>query len=157
MRRTLALAGLLLAGTTLADLAGVKDAEARRIEAIAKIRPAVVAVFSENMDGGGSGVVIDPAGFALTNFHVVSEGKAFKCGLADGVLYDAVVVGLDKVGDVALIKLLAGEKVKDKDGKEVDKPFPFVPLGDSDKVEPGDWSVAMGTPFVLATAFTLTL
>src|SRR5947209_7468296 len=158
MRRTLALVtALLVAGVAAADLAAVKQAEARRIEAISKVRPAVVAVFSENMDGGGSGVLIDPAGFALTNFHVVDEGHAFKCGLADGVLYDAVVVGLDKVGDVALIKLLAKEKVKDKDGKEVNKPFPFVPLGDSDKVQPGDWSLAMGNPFLLATDFTPTL
>jgi S1-C subfamily serine protease len=158
MRRTLALAaGLIAAGAFAADLAAVKQAEARRVEVVAKVRPAVVAVFSENMDGGGSGVIIDPDGFALTNFHVVSDGKAFKCGLADGILYDAVVVGLDKVGDVALIKLLAKEKVKDKDGKEVDKPFPFVPLGDSDKVEPGDWSLAMGNPFLLATDFTPTI
>src|SRR5947209_3936987 len=158
MRRTLALVtALLVAGVAAADLAAVKEAEARRIAVVAKLRPAVVAVFSQNMDGGGSGVIIDPAGYALTNFHVVDEGKAFKCGLADGVLYDAVVVGLDKVGDVALIKLLAKEKIKDKDGKEVDKPFPFVSLGDSDKVEPGDWSLAMGNPFLLATDFTPTL
>jgi S1-C subfamily serine protease len=159
MRRTLALVtALAVAGVAAsADLAAVKQAEARRVEVVARVRPAVVAVFSQNMDGGGSGVLVDPAGYALTNFHVVDEGKAFKCGLADGVLYDAVVVGLDKVGDVALIKLLAKEKVKDKDGKDVDRPFPFVPLGDSDKVEPGDWSLAMGNPFLLATDFTPTV
>jgi serine protease Do len=158
MRRTLALSAvLLIAGVAAADLAAVKEAEARRIDVVNRVRPAVVAVFSPSMDGGGSGVLIDPAGFALTNFHVVDEGKAFKCGLADGVLYDAVVVGLDKVGDVALIKLLAKEKIKDKDGKESDKPFPFVPLGDSDKIEPGDWSLAMGNPFLLAHDFTPTV
>src|SRR6516162_7079862 len=158
MHRTIALAVLLIAGAAAAaDLAAVKEAEARRVEAIAKVRPAVVAIFSENMDGGGSGVLIDPAGFALTNFHVVADGKVFKCGLADGVLYDAVVVGLDKVGDVALIKLLPKDKVKDKDGKDVDKPFPFVVMGDSDKVGPGDWSLAMGNPFLLATDFTPTI
>src|ERR1700757_4372353 len=102
---------LLIGPVAAADLAAVKEAEARRIAVVAKVRPAVVAVFSQNMDGGGSGVVIDPAGFALTNFHVVDEGQAFKCGLADGVLYDAVIVGRDKVGDVALVKLLAKEKV----------------------------------------------
>jgi serine protease Do len=158
MRRTVALSAVLvLAGVAVADLAAVKQAESRRIEVVAKVRPAVVAVFSQNMDGGGSGVIIDPAGFALTNFHVVDEGKAFKAGLADGVLYDAVIVGLDKVGDVALIKLLAKDKIKDKDGKEIDKPFPFVPLGNSDKILPGDWSLAMGNPFLLATDFTPTV
>ena len=71
-----------------------------------------------------------------------------KCGLADGMLYDAVLVGLDKVGDVALIKLLP-KKRGDK--------FPFAELGDSDKVKAGDWSLAMGNPFLLATDFTPTV
>jgi serine protease Do len=146
-----------MAGIAAADITTAKQAEARRIEVVAKVRPAVVAVFSSNMDGGGSGVVIDPDGYALTNFHVVGDGKAFKCGLPDGVLYDAALVGLDKVGDVALVKLLAKEKAKGPDGKEVDKPFPFVPLGDSDKVMPGDWSLALGNPFLLAHDFTPTV
>lgn len=140
-----------------ADLSDVRKAEAERVAAIATVRPAVCAVFGPAMDGGGSGVIIDPEGYALTNFHVVSENKALKCGLADGVLYDAVLVGLDKVGDVALIKLLAKEKIKGPDGQEVDKPFPFVALGDSDLVQPGDWSLAMGNPFLLATDFTPTV
>src|SRR5205823_1215911 len=82
-----------------ADLADVKKAEAERVAVVAKVRPTVTAVFSASMEGGGSGVVIDPDGYALTNFHVVSDNKALKCGLADGILYDAVLVGLDKVGD----------------------------------------------------------
>src|SRR5947208_3469220 len=110
------LIGLLSVGVAgaaaAADLSAAKQAEARRVEVVAKVRPAVVAVFSADMDGGGSGVVIDPDGYALTNFHVVGDGKAFKCGLPDGILYDTVLVGLDKVGDVALIKLLAKEKIK---------------------------------------------
>ena len=84
------------------------------------------------------------------NMHVVSDGKAFKCGLADGVLYDAVLVGLDKVGDVALIKLYPP---KGKEGQE----FPFSVLGDSDRVREGDWSLAMGNPFLLARDFTPTV
>src|SRR5438105_3681934 len=131
-----------------ADLSGAKQAEARRVEVVAKVRPAVVAVFSANMDGGGSGVVIDADGYALTNFHVVGDGKALKCGLPDGVLYDAVLVGLDKVGDVALIKLVPQEKGKD---------FPVAVLADSDKVQAGDWSLAMGNPFLLATDFKPTV
>ena len=88
--------------------------------AIAKVRPCVVAVFAPGGSGGGSGVVISPEGFALTNFHVVQPcGPLMQCGLADGVLYDAVLVGLDPVGDVALIKLLP---------KEEGKPFPAAPL-----------------------------
>lgn len=127
----------------------VRDAEAKRIAVIDKIRPAVVAVFANGGQGGGSGVLIDAEGFALTNFHVVQGvGPTMQCGLPDGILYDAVLVGLDRVGDVALIKLLPKEK---------GKPFPFVPLGDSDKVQAGDWSIAMGNPFLLATDFTPTV
>src|SRR5947208_15058841 len=106
------LALVAIAGFAAADINSAKQTEARRVEVVTKVRPAVVAVFSANMDGGGSGVVIDSDGYALTNFHVVGDGKAFKCGLPDGILYDSVLVGLDKVGDVALIKLLAKEKIK---------------------------------------------
>src|SRR5206468_9974444 len=85
----------------------------------------------------------------LTNFHVVQGlGPVMQCGLADGVLYDAVLVGVDKVGDVALIKLLPV-----KEGQ----PFPAAKLGDSDTVRVGDWSLAMGNPFLLATDFTPTV
>jgi len=119
--------------------------ESVRLETIRKVSPSVVAVVT----GGGSGVLISPDGYALTNFHVVAgQSPTLKCGLADGILYDAILVGLDKIGDVALIKLLP------KDDK---KPFPFAALGDSDKVQVGDQSIAMGNPFMLATDFTPTV
>jgi serine protease Do len=127
----------------------VLDAQAQRLAAIKKVHPAVVAVCMRGGQGVGSGVVISSDGFALTNFHVVQPtGPLMQAGLADGVLYDAVLVGQDKVGDVALIKLLPKEK---------SKPFPFVALGDSDKVRIGDWSLAMGNPFSLAMDFTPTV
>src|SRR5947209_4174454 len=98
------LSAILFPGLFLAALQGrgadlpksVLDAEARRVAAVQKVQPAVVAV----MTGGGSGVLISDDGYALTNFHVVeaAHGAFMKCGLADGVLYDAVLVGLDKVG-----------------------------------------------------------
>ena len=132
--------GLASAG----DLA--REAEAERIKVINKVKPAVVAVYMRGGAGGGSGVIIDPEGYALTNFHVVQPtGPTMVCGLPDGILYDAVLVGLDKVGDVALIKLIAKEK---------GKPFPFAELGNSDKTKVGDWSLAMGNPFLLATDFS---
>src|SRR5262249_21201632 len=105
----------------------VLDAQSERIAAIKKVHPAIVAVCITGGQGTGSGVVISPDGYALTNYHVVQPtGQFMQAGLADGVLYDAVLVGQDKVGDVALIKLLPKEK---------DKPFPFVAIGDSDKVK----------------------
>jgi S1-C subfamily serine protease len=123
----------------------LKQFESSRMDVIKKVAPAVVAVVT----GGGSGVLISEDGFALTNFHVVAgQSPALKCGLQDGILYDAVLVGLDKVGDVALIKLLP---------KEPSKPFPFVKLANSDKVQVGDFSIAMGNPFMLATDFSPTV
>src|SRR5438105_7275036 len=127
----------------------VLESEARRVAVVEKVKPAVVAIFAQGGHGGGSGVLISKDGFALTNFHVVQgSGGVMQCGLPDGVLYDAVLVGLDKVGDVALIKLLP---------KKAGQDFPVAPLGDSDLVREGDWSLAMGNPFLLATDFTPTV
>jgi len=137
--------------------------EQERIAAIEKVRPAVVSVFSPGGQGGGSGVLVDEDGYVLTNFHVVAgRGAAganphMQCGLSDGVLYDSVLVGLDKVGDVAMIRLLpktdkAGKVTSPKGGK-----FPFAKMGDSDKVRAGDWLMAMGNPFLLATDFMPTV
>jgi serine protease Do len=127
----------------------VLELEGRRIAVIEKIRPAVIAIFARGGQGGGSGVLISKDGYALTNFHVVQGcGPAMQCGLPDGILYDAVLVGLDKVGDVALIKLLP---------QKAGRPFPFAVMGDSDKLKAGDWSLALGNPFLLATDFTPTV
>ena len=124
-------------------------AEQERIDTIAKVRPAVLAVCFFGGEACGSGVLIDPTGYALTNFHVVQPtGSVLQCGMPDGKLYDAVLVGQDRVGDVALIKLLP---------REPGKPFPFAKLGDSDAVRAGDWSLAMGNPFGLSLDFTPTV
>jgi S1-C subfamily serine protease len=140
-------AGLPLRGDDLDPR--VREAEKQRVAVIEKVRPSVVAVFGKGGAGGGSGVLVSEDGYALTNFHVVEgAGPVMQCGLPDGVLYDAVLVGLDKVGDVALIKLLPK-----KEGFK----FPAATLGDSDKVKAGDWSLALGNPFLLATDFTPTV
>ena len=145
----LALAALSAVGLAADVEKSVTDAEAQRIAVIAQVRPAVVAVCFYGGEACGSGVLIDAEGYALTNFHVVQPtGSVLQCGLPDGLLYDAVVVGIDKVGDVALVKLLPREK---------GKPFPFVPLADSDLVRAGEWSLAMGNPFGLSLDFTPTV
>lgn len=149
-RRTIFLS-LLIVGLTVAlvgRILGQEDAlksQADRVAVIARIKPSVVAIFARGGQGGGTGVLISDDGYALTNFHVVQPtGPTMQCGLPDGVLYDAVLVGLDKVGDVALIKLLPK-----KDGQK----FPAAVLADSDTVREGNWSIAMGNPFLLATDF----
>ena len=90
----------------------VLDAEQARIAAIQKAVKTAVAVFANEGNGGGSGVVISPDGYTLTNFHVAQPaGSYMKCGMADGRLYDAVIVGIDPTGDVALIKLLGPRRL----------------------------------------------
>lgn len=114
-------------------------------DAIDRALQTAIAIFPAGVDeqaGGGSGVVISADGFALTNFHVVQPcGPSMKCGMADGKLYDAVVVGMDPVGDIALIKLLGRDD------------FPFSLLADSDRVAVGDTAIVMGNPFLLALDF----
>lgn len=129
-----------------APASAILETEARRIEVIDKAKDAVLAIFPLNGRGGGSGVVISPDGYALTNWHVVRPcGYAMQCGMADGRTYNAVLVGLDPTGDVALIKLFGREK------------FPIAEMADSDQVRPGDWVFAAGNPFLLATDFQPTI
>jgi serine protease Do len=125
----------------------VMDAEQARIATIQKAMPAVVAIFDPAGKGGGSGVLITPDGFAITNFHVVEGmgGPFMKCGLSDGKLYDAVLVGIDPTGDVAIIQMLGRTD------------FPVAEIGDSDEVRMGDWCYAMGNPFLLATDYQPTV
>jgi S1-C subfamily serine protease len=126
--------------------AEVLKAEADRVAVVKKISSCTIAVFSPGGAGGGSGVVISPDGFALTNFHVAApSGNSMQCGMNDGKLYDAVIVGVDPTGDVALIKLFGRDD------------FPTAEMGDSDKCRAGDWAFAVGNPFLLATDFTPTV
>ena len=147
-RRILVLmAFLLTASAFAADVPEtVKEREQRRIKTIEKIAPSVVCVMPASGAGGGSGVLISADGYAISNYHVTSgSGDFMKCGLNDGKLYDAVIVGIDPTGDVALIKLLGRDD------------FPFCEPGDSDAVRMGDEVVALGNPFLLAGDFTPTV
>ena len=126
--------------------AALVKAQQARIDAIAKASASAVGVFGPGSHGGGSGVVISADGYALTNFHVVQSTDAFmKCSMNDGNLYDAVIVGIDPTGDVALIKLLGRDD------------FPFAALADSDEVQAGEYCFAVGNPFLLATNFQPTV
>lgn len=124
----------------------VLQAEQHRIAAIDKAMKTAVSVYARGGRGGGSGVVITPDGYALSNFHVAKPaGDYMKCGMADGEVYEAVVVSIDPTGDVALIKLLGRDD------------FPHAKLADSDQVRVGDWCFAVGNPFLLATDFQPTV
>lgn len=118
----------------------ILQAQRERVEAIERAVPAAVSIFVPGGAGGGSGVLISPDGYALTNFHVSSPaGTYMRCGLADGSLYDAVIVGIDPVGDLALIRLLGRDD------------FPAAEMGDSDRLRAGEWCFVAGNPFLLAS------
>lgn len=127
----------------LADaLALVREQEQHRVDVLAQAARSVVCIYGDReRSGGGSGVIIDPAGYGLTNFHVVAsflETRAGFGGLADGNLYPLRVIGIDPGGDLALFKL---------DGRECFEP---ALLGDATTLQPGQWVAALGNPFMLA-------
>ncbi len=90
----------------------------------------------------GSGFIIDKEGYILTNNHVVEGTDEIKVRLADDTEVEAKIVGRDPKSDLALIKI------------HTDHPLKPLPLGDSDKVEVGDWVVAIGNPFGLGNTVT---
>jgi len=92
--------------------------------------------------GTGTGFIIDPAGIILTNNHVVSGGGKVKVRLHDGREFEAAKVRTDPRTDLAVIWIEgAGE-------------LPAAKLGDSDKLEIGDWVIAVGNPFGLSETVT---
>ena len=103
---------------------------------MAKAAPCVLAIFDPSGQGGGSGVGHLRRRFRHDQLprHYTPAATAMQCGMADGKVYDAVIVGLDPTGDIAMIKLLGRND------------FPHAELGDSDKLRAGDWVFAMGNP-----------
>jgi serine protease Do len=90
----------------------------------------------------GSGFLIDREGYILTNNHVVEKASSIKVKLSDEKEYDAKIVGRDPKTDIALIKI------------DVNHDLPSAVFGDSDKLEVGDWVVAIGNPFGLEHTVT---
>jgi serine protease Do len=83
----------------------------------------------------GSGVLLHPDGYIVTNEHVVTDTEMIQVRLSSGKQYRAEVIGKDSKTDLALIKI------------QPDAPLPVVPIGDSDRLEVGDWVLAIGNPF----------
>jgi len=91
----------------------------------------------------GSGVIVDPTGIALTNAHVVERATEIEVVTLDGGKHKAKVIGVDKKTDLAVLKL--------DDGKGT---FKYARLGDSDRMQVGDWVLAVGSPFGLQATVT---
>ena len=90
----------------------------------------------------GSGFIIDPRGYIVTNNHVVANAEKVTVIFQDQSQHPAKVVGRDQRTDLALLKIKA------------DKPLPYVSWGDSDNAKVGDWVVAVGNPFGLGGTVT---
>jgi len=93
----------------------------------------------------GSGVIVDPKGYIVTNRHVVEKADRIRVRFEDdppGVQHDAKVVGTDQETDLAVIKV------------DLDRALPSAKMGNSDSMQVGDWVLAVGSPFGLSETVT---
>ena len=90
----------------------------------------------------GSGFLISKDGYIVTNDHVVRDAESIQVKLSNDKVYDAKVVGGDQKTDIAVIKINAAD-------------LPVTVLGDSDKLEVGQWAIAIGNPFGLDRTMTV--
>ncbi|HMC63756.1 MAG TPA: trypsin-like peptidase domain-containing protein, partial [Gemmataceae bacterium] len=139
------------------SLAAAPPTSARRtpvVEVVEKVRGAVVNIHSERtvmgpanedlfalspsqnrINGMGTGIVIDPRGYIVTNQHVVEEVNVIRVRLADGTAHTARVLARDKDADLAILKI------------ESSKPLPTIPLGTASDLMVGETVVAVGNAY----------
>jgi serine protease Do len=96
--------------------------------------PKMPKKFQRELKGIGSGILINPQGYILTNSHVASGASKILVVLADGREFSAKLIGSDPKTDLAVIQISG------------DKPFPYLKFADSDRVMVGQWVVAIGHP-----------
>jgi len=90
----------------------------------------------------GSGFIIDPSGYIVTNNHVIDNAEQITVTFADNTTMPAKLVGRDEKTDLALLKVAPK------------KPLPATKFGDSDKARIGDWVIAIGDPFGIGSTVT---
>lgn len=134
--------------------AGLTDDESINVRVYREVAPAVANVLTKAteydffmdpvpVEGAGSGFVIDPRGYILTNFHVVQEAQSIEVVLGDRSRYPAKFIGADQRNDVALVKI-------DPKGKKLEA----LTLGDSSKLQVGQKVLAIGNPFGFQSTLT---
>jgi serine protease Do len=109
-----------------------------------RVKPAVVHISlgaRGSRGANGSGVIISPDGYILTNNHVAGAAAEIRVKLSDGREFNARRVGGDPKTDLAWIKVEA-------------KNLPYATFGDSSRLEQGEWVIALGSPFGLAQTMT---
>jgi Do/DeqQ family serine protease len=94
------------------------------------------------MVGSGSGVIISPDGYIVTNNHVIANATNLEVTLNNNKTFKAELIGTDPNTDIALIKI------------EDENDFPYIPFGDSNNVKIGEWVLAVGNPFNLTSTVT---
>ena len=92
--------------------------------------------------GTGSGVIISPTGYIVTNYHVIRNANDISITLNNNKVYTAELIGSDEATDIALIKI------------DPDEELPFLAFGDSDNAKIGEWVLAVGNPFNLNSTVT---
>jgi Do/DeqQ family serine protease len=143
----------------LAEEGGPQPSALNRLftEVAEEVRPGVVSVRVRSSEGGGeqglpfeppsggnlgSGVIISPDGYIVTNNHVVEDAERIQVRLADNRQFEGRVVGTDASTDLAVVRMDSGSDL------------PVVPFGNSDRVQVGDWVVAVGNPLRLTSTVT---
>ena len=109
-----------------------------------RVEPSVVSIShaaSRNVDGQGSGVIVDKAGYIVTNFHVVEGADKVQVRLSDRRVTEATVVGADAMTDIAVLKIDLDNLIA-------------AEWGDSDKLQVGDLVWALGSPYGLERSLT---
>ena len=91
----------------------------------------------------GSGVIINPDGYIVTNLHVVEDAETIKITLSDQTEYFAELIGSDRLTDMAVLKI------------DTETPLPYAEFGNSENARVGDWIIAIGDPFGLAQSVSL--
>lgn len=134
-------------GESLDYVAGLSASFNRASQAV---EPSVVYLTTLDVDEtgdaysqmSGSGVIIDPEGYILTNYHVVGMANRIKVRLSDGTLLSGAIVGSDQETDLAVVKVNSA------------RPLPAARIGDSERVIVGEWVLAIGSPFGLQQTVT---
>lgn len=100
----------------------------------------------QSQEVSGSGVLISPDGYLLTNWHVVDRATQVRCLLYDGQAYHAEIIGTDRDTDLALVRLQMPDDAS---------PLPYARLGDSSRMAEGDFVMAMGAPWGMSRSVSI--
>ncbi|MEO1031077.1 MAG: trypsin-like peptidase domain-containing protein [Bacteroidota bacterium] len=137
------------------DLPNFVEAAEKSIDAVVHVKNTAIVTAPMSMQdlffgrssqraqvGTGSGVIISPTGYIVTNNHVIQNANEISITLNNNKSYMAELVGTDEATDIALIKI------------ETDEDLPFLAFGDSDNAKIGEWVLAVGNPFNLNSTVT---